>query len=77
MKATIIQNLPNLFVTPDNSLLIGPPSAANPWPSLLAFVNGDIAVRDLAIQITGAEPTTPWSLSLVGAVGPFEVSPTP
>jgi hypothetical protein len=73
MKATIIQNLPNLFVTPDNSLLIGPPSAANPWPSLLAFVNGDIAVRDLAIQITGAEPTTPWSLSLVGAVGPFKV----
>ena len=74
IKHTILQNVPKpLFVTPDNSMLIGPPSAANPWPSLLAFVNGDIAVRDLAIRITGAEPTTPWSLSLVGAVGPFKV----
>jgi hypothetical protein len=68
MKQTILQNLPSLVIKNDGkegrplfySLPPTPPSGANPWASLLTFVNGDIAVRDLAIQIVGPEPTTGW-----------------
>ncbi len=34
------------------------PSANNPWPVLLTFVDGEITVRDLAVQIVGEQPIT-------------------
>jgi hypothetical protein len=77
MKRTIIQNLPDLCVTPDNSLLAPPtpppsvcpptgepfPAGKNPWPILLTVDGGDVVVSDLAIQIVGDAPTKPWTLS--------------
>jgi hypothetical protein len=68
MKQTVLQNLPSLVIKNDGregrplfgSLPPTPPSGDNPWASLLTFVNGEIAVRDLAIQIVGPEPTTGW-----------------
>jgi hypothetical protein len=38
------------------------PSASNPYPSLIAFVNGDFTVSDLTIQVLDPEPTTGWSI---------------
>jgi hypothetical protein len=51
-----------LRVTPVDFYLAGEPSASNPWPSLIAFVDGDFSVSDLAIQILDGEPTTGWSI---------------
>jgi hypothetical protein len=51
-----------LPVTPVDFWLAGEPSASNPWPSLVAFVDGDFTVSDLAIQVLDAEPTTGWSI---------------
>lgn len=79
MKRTIIQNLPDLCVTPDNSLLAPPtpppsvcpqtgqpfPAGKNPWPILLTVDGGDVVVSDLAIQIVGDAPTKPWKLSAI------------
>jgi hypothetical protein len=47
-------------VTPENPLF-ETPSADNPWPSLLAFVDGRFRVSDLTIRIVGT-PTTGWSI---------------
>ena len=58
---TQLVNLPNLYVTPTD-MYFQPPSAENPWPTLLAFVNGDFSIADLSVQITGEEPTTGWSI---------------
>ncbi len=58
---SVLTNLPNLYVTPVN-MYFNPPSADNPWPSLFAFVGGDFLVSDLGIRITGASPTTGWSI---------------
>jgi Right handed beta helix region len=57
---TALTNLPNLYVTPDGGWL-NPPSADNPWPSLLTFVGGDFQVSDLGVRITGSTATTGWS----------------
>ena len=79
MKRTIIQNLPDLCVTPDNSLLAPPtpppsvcplrgqpfPAGKNPWPILLTVDGGDVVVSDLAIQIVGDAPTKPWTISAI------------
>jgi len=64
MNSTILENLPNLPVAAVDFFL-EPPSAARPWPSLLAFTDGKFAVSDLAIHVeskTGTEPTTGWSI---------------
>jgi len=61
MDNTIILNLPNLYVTPEN-VVYNPPSAANPWPSIITFVNGEIEVSDLAIHIVGEDTTTGWTI---------------
>ena len=58
---TVLLNLPHLYVTPVD-MYLNPPSAANPWPTLFAFVNGDFAISDLAIHIIGDEPTTGWTI---------------
>ena len=53
-------NLLNLYVTPN--FYYQPPSATNPWSSLVTFVGGDYLVSDMGIQITGATPTTGWTI---------------
>jgi parallel beta-helix repeat protein len=58
---SVLTNLPNLHVTPVN-MYFNPPSADNPWPTLVAFVGGNFLVSDLGIRITGARPTTGWSI---------------
>lgn len=58
---TLIVNLPNLVVTQTDMNYPDAPSAANSWPSLFSFVNGNIYMADLAIHITGI-PTTGWSI---------------
>jgi hypothetical protein len=60
-ERSVLTNLPNLYVTPVN-MYFNPPSADNPWPTLVAFVGGDFLVSDLGIRITGARPTTGWSI---------------
>lgn len=58
---TVVRNLPQpLYVTPVDFYL-QPPGPQNPWPSLLAFVNGHFEVSDLAIRVVGT-PTQGWSI---------------
>jgi hypothetical protein len=59
--ATVIANIPNLYVTPVD-FYIDPPSATKPWPSLFSFVNGNIAISDLAIKVSGDNPTMGWTI---------------
>jgi hypothetical protein len=61
VNRTTIVNLPNLFVTPAN-FYFEPPSASNPWATLFAFVDGDINIAHLAINIVGDEPTAGWTI---------------
>lgn len=58
---TVITNLPNLYVTPVDFHFF-PPSAATPWPSIFTFVDGNIAIADLAIKVTGDNPTMGWTI---------------
>ena len=60
-KNTVVTNLPNLYVTPEN-FYFNPPSTDNPWPSLFVFVGGDLTVSDLAIHISGDDGTTGWTI---------------
>lgn len=60
-ERSVLTNLPNLYVTPVN-FYFNPPSADNPWPTLVAFVGADFLVSDLEVRITGATPTTGWSI---------------
>ena len=60
-QQSVLTNLPNLYVTPMNSYF-EPPSASNPWRSLVSFVGGDFLVADMGIKITGAAPTTGWTI---------------
>jgi hypothetical protein len=79
MKHTIIQNLPDLCVAPDNYFLAPPspppsvcpergrafPAGENPYAVLLTVDGGDVVVSDLAIQIVGDAPTKGYTLSAV------------
>jgi len=67
MEKTVIENLPNLYVTFEDFFL-DPPSAENPWPSLFTFMDGNYHVADLAIRIVGDEPTTGWTFLGLGPV---------
>jgi hypothetical protein len=53
---TVLVNRPELAVA--ETWAESMPSSGNPWPSLLAFVNGDFTVSNLAIRITGQQPVT-------------------
>jgi hypothetical protein len=56
---TEVFNLPNLPVGPgDWNLSL--PSAENPWPDLFIFLGGDFSISELALRITGDEPTQEW-----------------
>ena len=50
-------------VTPRDFTSKGEPGPDNPWPSLIAFVDGDFSVSDLTIRVADEAPTTGWSLS--------------
>ena len=61
MDRTLIYNLPNLYVTPED-YYINPPSAENPGPILFTFVDGDFNISDFALYIVGDTPTTEWTI---------------
>ena len=61
MKNSVVTNLPNLYVTPEN-FYYDAPSTSNPWPSLFAFIDGDYVISDLAIHISGDDGTTGWTI---------------
>lgn len=64
---TEVFNLPNLPVG-SGDWNFSPPSAENPWPDLFAFLGGDFAISELALRITGDEPTQEW---WIFGSGPF------
>jgi hypothetical protein len=61
MDATVITNLPDLYVTPVD-VIFQPPSPDNVWPDLISFLGGDFVISDMAIKITGDQPTLPWTI---------------
>jgi len=61
MKHTQIVAIPNLYVTPVD-MYLNPPSPSNPWPSLFSFVDGNYYIADMALRITGDNPTTGWTI---------------
>ncbi len=71
--STVVQNLPNLVVTPSDPFSQAPGPTVK-WPVILAFNGGQIGIHDLAFQAVGQAPTTGWSFQettfteLVGAV---------
>lgn len=58
---TVIRNLPGLIVTA-RDLFTEMPGPDHTWPSLLAFWEGNLTVSNLAIKVSGEEPTTGWSI---------------
>jgi hypothetical protein len=64
-EKSVLTNLPNLVVKQPSdyfNTLPTPSTGANPWPTLVAFVDGDFVVSDMGMNITGAKPTTGWLL---------------
>jgi hypothetical protein len=61
LKNTVVTNLPDLYVTPVD-MIYYPPSPENVWPDLISFVDSDFALSDMAFQITGDQPTLPWTI---------------
>src|SRR5271166_2880931 len=59
---TIIEALPELDVTPEDSVLCKPNTTDCLWPTLIMFVDGDIHVSDLAINVPSVPATKPWFL---------------
>lgn len=69
MDETIIQTLDRpLYVTYLDFFknLPTPESGSNPWPSIFAFVGGDIVVSDLSLYATENSGTTGWTFSWLG-----------
>jgi hypothetical protein len=54
---TVIEALPYLPVTFDNSHWCLPNTTTCLWPTLMIFVNGDISISDLSIHITATNGT--------------------
>jgi hypothetical protein len=61
LKNTVIVNLPNLYVTPED-VIFNAPSSTNPWPNLFSFIDGDFSITDMAINIVGEDLTTGWTI---------------
>lgn len=51
----------DLFINPPT-----PETASNPWPSIFAFVGGDIVTSDLSLYTTENSGTTGWTLTGLG-----------
>jgi parallel beta-helix repeat protein len=60
MDVTIIQALPNLPVSQEQSVWNSPPSKNNPYPMLVLFFGGDITVSDMTIRDLEPEPIAGW-----------------
>jgi hypothetical protein len=58
---TVLSNRGPLHVSTAEDVILNPPSASNPWPSFLTFVDGDFTVSDLGIRMKGPQLTAPWS----------------
>ncbi len=66
----------NTFVEPAGTLRVPEavdwqhdPSAANPWPVLWSFVDGDISISGIAFRVRAENPTTPYT-NIPGFPGP-------
>lgn len=67
---TVIVNLPNLYVTREDTFL-NPPSATNPLPYLFTFDGGRFVIADLAFHMDGHDGnmTTGWLQPLFDGSG--------
>ena len=66
MDKTIIEALPNLRVDSwiaESDTYWPPDPTEHPWPSLIIFVDGDVRVSDLAVQITAVPATEPYDFA--------------
>src|SRR5271165_3391865 len=61
-KKSLLTNLPNIYVNPNPSWASALPSASNPYPVLVSFIDSDFLVSDMGMIITGQQPTTGWVL---------------
>jgi hypothetical protein len=52
-KKSVLTNLPNIYVNPSPSFGNTLPSASNPWPVLVSFIDSDFLVSDMGMIITG------------------------
>lgn len=71
---TVIVNLPNLYVTRENTFS-NPPSATNPLPYLFSFFEGRFVIADLAFHMDGHDGnmTTGWEQPLFDGSGVITV----
>jgi hypothetical protein len=69
-EQTVLSNPPEEKLNVAENHWSAAPSAANPWPNLVSFADGDFLVSDLGIHITGAEPTTGWWVPCAGTDDP-------
>ncbi len=60
--ATILEPFERFAVSQDEVAIGRPPSADNPWPFHVTFVDGDVTVSDLTFRMTAFEPAQPWKL---------------
>lgn len=64
MDATVIEALPGLAAGTCNVPPLGvyscPPTAENPWPDLLLFLDSDVTMSDLGVRVTAFAPTNGW-----------------
>jgi len=69
MNATTIETLDRQLKVAPVDFNLKPPTpenGSNPWPSIFAFVGGDVVISDLSLYTTGNAGTTGWILSVLG-----------
>jgi hypothetical protein len=69
MNETIIKTLDRPLYVTYLDFFLNPPtpeSGSNPWPSLFAFVGGDIVISDLSLYATENSGTTGWTFTGLG-----------
>jgi len=62
VDATVVTNLSTPLPVTAVDFFDAEPGPSNPWPTLLAFLDGDFTVSDLTIEALGEAPTTGWSV---------------
>lgn len=58
---TIVEALPNLVG--GLTWFLSPPAVDNPWPFLLMFVDGDVTIADMTIQVTASPSIETWGFA--------------
>jgi len=69
MDETIIKTLDRTLKVTPTDFFVNPPTpedGANPWPSIFAFVGGDIVISDLSFYSTPNVWTTGWTWTGLG-----------